>query len=132
MSAILSIRGLTKTYASGLKALDAVDLDTEKGETCAARPERRGQDDAHIVRRGDRNGRHGHGGRLDTQREYRQARRRIGLLQVSRPDMCSRRRTRPCASRGLFGRPRDPALLERGAARLAVGEAQVTASTPAG
>jgi len=35
MSAVISVVGVSKTYASGLKALDAIDLEVREGEIFA-------------------------------------------------------------------------------------------------
>ena len=117
MTGILSIRGLTKTYASGLKALDAVDLDIEKGEIFALLgPNGAGKTTLINIVCGVVTASAGtvtvDG--LDTQREYRQARARIGLVpQELATDMFETPYASVRFSRGLFGRPRDPALLER-------------------
>jgi ABC-2 type transport system ATP-binding protein len=117
MNAILSIRGLTKTYASGLKALDAVDLDIAKGEIFALLgPNGAGKTTLINIVCGVVTATAGtvtvDG--LDTERDYRQARARIGLVpQELATDMFETPYASVRFSRGLFGRARDPSLLER-------------------
>jgi len=117
MTAILSIRGLTKTYASGLKALDNVDLDIEKGEIFALLgPNGAGKTTLINIACGVVTGTAGTvtADGLDTQRDYRQARARIGLVpQELATDMFETPYASVRFSRGLFGRPRDAAHLER-------------------
>jgi ABC-2 type transport system ATP-binding protein len=116
MSAAISIRGLTKTYASGLKALEAVDLEIHKGEIFALLgPNGAGKTTlisvvCGIVRPStgtvlvD-----GH----DIIHDYRAARARIGLVpQELTTDMFETVWGTVRFSRGLFGRPPDPAHLE--------------------
>src|SRR3954453_8926449 len=47
MQCVISVTNLSKTYASGFQALRAINLDIRRGEIfCAARPQRRRQDNA--------------------------------------------------------------------------------------
>ena len=117
MPPILSIRGLTKTYASGLEALRQVDLDIEKGEIFALLgPNGAGKTTlisvvcgivtptAGTVRVG------GH----DILRDYRATRSMIGLVpQELHTDMFVTTWDAVRFSRGLFGRAPDARHLEK-------------------
>ena len=117
MPTILSIKDLSKTYASGLQALKPVNLDIEQGEIFALLgPNGAGKTTlinivCGIVRPGsgavtvD-----GH----DIQRDYRITRARIGLVpQELHTDMFETVWGTTSFSRGLFGRAPNPAHLER-------------------
>jgi len=114
---ILSIANLTKTYAGGVEALRRVDLTIDKGEIFALLgPNGAGKTTLISVVCGivtpttgtviaD-----GH----DIVRDYREARRKIGLVpQELTTDAFETVWATVRFSRGLFGRPPDPALLER-------------------
>ena len=115
--AVIAISKLTKTYASGLKALDAVDLEIRKGEIFALLgPNGAGKTTlisivCGIVRPG--------GGSVlvaghDIVREYRAARSMIGLVpQELHTDMFETVWSTVSFSRGLFGRAPGPAHLEK-------------------
>jgi ABC-2 type transport system ATP-binding protein len=117
MPTALSITGLTKTYASGLQALKGVDLEIERGEIFALLgPNGAGKTtlinivcgivtpSAGRVRVGE----------FDVLREYRAARRLIGLVpQELATDMFESVGATVNYSRELFGCPRDPARIER-------------------
>ncbi|HZP94334.1 MAG TPA: ABC transporter ATP-binding protein [Burkholderiales bacterium] len=117
MPPILSLSGLTKTYASGLRALKNVDLEIQKGEIFALLgPNGAGKTTlisivcgivtptAGTVRVD------GH----DIVRDYRPARAKIGLVpQELSTDMFESVWGTARFSRGLFGRPPSPAHLER-------------------
>src|SRR5260221_949216 len=117
MNSVLSISGLTKTYASGLKALDAVDLEIRKGEIFALLgPNGAGKTTlisivCGIVTAGSGSVRvDGH----DIVRDYRAARSKIGLVpQELHTDMFETVWGTINFSRGLFGKAPDPAHLER-------------------
>ncbi|HEX9396100.1 MAG TPA: ABC transporter ATP-binding protein [Burkholderiales bacterium] len=117
MNSVLSISGLTKTYASGLKALDAVDLEIRKGEIFALLgPNGAGKTTlisivCGIVTPGSGSVRvDGH----DIVRDYRAARSKIGLVpQELHTDMFETVWGTINFSRGLFGKAPDPAHLER-------------------
>src|ERR1700690_4570022 len=117
MPATLSIRNLSKTYASGQQALKGIDLQIQQGEIFALLgPNGAGKTtlisiicglvtpstgtviaDAH-----------------DIQRDYRAARTKIGLVpQELTTDMFETVWATVNYSRELFRGPRDPALLER-------------------
>jgi len=115
--AVLAISKLTKTYASGLQALKAVDLEIERGEIFALLgPNGAGKttlinavcgivtptSGTMLV--------DGH----DAIRDYRAARAKIGLVpQELHTDMFEAVWDTLTFSRGLFGRASDPAHLER-------------------
>jgi ABC-2 type transport system ATP-binding protein len=117
MPAVISISGLTKTYASGLKALEAVDLEIRKGEIFALLgPNGAGKTTLISIVCGivtptagtvlvDGN---------DIVRGYRASRSKIGLVpQELTTDMFETVWGTACFSRGLFGRPPNPAHLEK-------------------
>ncbi len=113
---ILSIRGLTKTYRNGPRALDSVDLDIRKGEIFALLgPNGAGKTTligavCGLVRPS--------GGTItafgkDLSKDWRAARARIGLVpQELATDMFETVWSAVSYSQGLFGRPSDPAALE--------------------
>jgi ABC-2 type transport system ATP-binding protein len=114
---ILSISGLSKTYASGHQALNKVDLDIKRGEIFALLgPNGAGKTTligivCGLVRPSagtvtvD-----GH----DIARDYRTARSKIGLVpQEMAINIFDRVKDTITFSRGLFGKPKDPALIER-------------------
>jgi ABC-2 type transport system ATP-binding protein len=117
VSAIVSIRGLVKTYASGLRALDGVDLDIHRGEIFALLgPNGAGKTTligivCGIVRPTE--GQvlaDGH----DVVRDYRAARAKIGLVpQELSTDAFETVWATVSFSRGLFGKPAAPEHLEQ-------------------
>ena len=117
MTPIISIAGLGKTYASGHVALDGVHLDIQRGEIFALLgPNGAGKTTLiNIVcgivtpSRGTVLA-DGH----DIQRDWRGARSAIGLVpQELHTDAFETVWSTVQFSRGLFGKPRHPALLER-------------------
>jgi ABC-2 type transport system ATP-binding protein len=117
MTAAISISRLTKTYASGLHALKGVDLEIRRGEIFALLgPNGAGKTtlinavcgivsptSGTVVVDGH-----------DHIRDYRAARSKIGLVpQELHTDMFEAVGDTVAFSRGLFGRPPDPAVIER-------------------
>ena len=117
MPSVLSIKQLSKTYASGLQALNPVDLEIERGEIFALLgPNGAGKTTlisivcGIVTASGGSVTVDGH----DSVRDYRAARSRIGLVpQELATDMFETPWATVNLSRGLFGRPPDPALVER-------------------
>ncbi|WP_439573568.1 ABC transporter ATP-binding protein [Phreatobacter sp.] len=117
MSAIISVRNLSKRYSSGFEALKGVDLDIEKGEIFALLgPNGAGKTTlisaiCGIVRpSGGSVAVSGH----DIARDYRAARALIGLVpQELTTDAFESVWATVSFSRGLFGKAADPALIER-------------------
>ena len=113
---ILSIRGLTKTYKNGPRALDNVDLDIRRGEIFALLgPNGAGKTTligavCGLVRpTGGTIHAFGH----DLSRDWRSARARIGLVpQELSTDMFETVRRAVTYSQGLFGKPHDPARID--------------------
>ncbi|RYD29709.1 MAG: ABC transporter ATP-binding protein [Sphingomonadales bacterium] len=117
MSSILSVSQVSKTYASGHKALDHVDLDIRRGEIFALLgPNGAGKTTLISIICGivtPSSGTilvDGH----DAIRSPREARSRIGLVpQEIAVDMFSTVGSTLRFSRGLFGKSPDPAYLEQ-------------------
>ncbi len=117
MPPVLQISRLTKTYASGLRALEAIDLEIEKGEIFALLgPNGAGKTTLINIVCGIVTASSGtvtvagH----DNVRDYRATRSMIGLVpQELHTDMFETVWNTASFSRGLFGRPRDPAAIER-------------------
>jgi ABC-2 type transport system ATP-binding protein len=117
MAAAISISNLTKTYANGQHALKGVSLDIRPGEIFALLgPNGAGKTTlisivCGIVRATSGTVLvEGH----DTQKEYRAARERIGLVpQELAIEAFETVRAAAVFSRGLFGRRPDPAHIER-------------------
>jgi ABC-2 type transport system ATP-binding protein len=117
MPAVLSISGLTKTYAGGRRALDDVSLDIERGEIFALLgPNGAGKTTLINIVCGIVNATagsvtvDGH----DIVRDYRDARAKIGLVpQELMTEAFETVRAAARFSRGLFGRAPDDAHVER-------------------
>lgn len=117
MPSIISVSNLSKTYASGFSALKSVDLDIRRGEIFALLgPNGAGKTTLISIICGlvrpsagtvtaD-----GH----DIAKDYRAARTKIGLVpQELTTDAFETVWATVNFSRGLFGKPRDPALIEQ-------------------
>ena len=114
---ILSIRGLQKSYATGVEALKSVDLDINKGEIFALLgPNGAGKTTLINIVCGIVTASSGDvlvDGR-DWQTYYRQARTRIGLVpQELHTDAFESVWNTVSFSRGLFGKPKNPAHIEK-------------------
>jgi ABC-2 type transport system ATP-binding protein len=114
---VISIEGLTKTYASGHAALSRIDLEIRRGEIFALLgPNGAGKTTlisivcGIVTPTGGTVRVDGH----DIVRDYRAARGRIGLVpQELHTDMFESVLSTVAFSRGLFGLAPDPAHLER-------------------
>jgi len=116
VDSIVTVSGLEKTYAGGQQALKSVDLEIRRGEIFALLgPNGAGKTTligivCGLVRAS--------AGRVmvdghDIVRDYRAARSRIGLVpQELSSDIFARVRDTVAFSRGLFGKPPDPARIE--------------------
>ncbi|HEY0916115.1 MAG TPA: ABC transporter ATP-binding protein, partial [Solimonas sp.] len=117
MSAILSISGLTKTYASGLQALKKVDLEIRKGEIFALLgPNGAGKTTLISIVCGIVTASSGTvvADGHDIVRDYRDARMKIGLVpQELTTDTFETVWATVTLSRGLYGRAPNPALVEK-------------------
>ena len=117
MSAVITIRNLRKTYASGFEALKGVDLEIRRGEILALLgPNGAGKTTLISIVCGIVNASagevtvDGH----DIVRDYRAARSRIGLVpQELSTDAFETVWSTVRFSRGLFGKPRDDQHLEK-------------------
>jgi ABC-2 type transport system ATP-binding protein len=117
MEPVISIRGLGKTYASGLQALKSVDLDIAKGEIFALLgPNGAGKTTLISIVCGivtPSSGQvlvAGH----DHRRDYRAARQKIGLVpQELHTDAFESVIATVTFSRGLFGCPPNPGHVEK-------------------
>ncbi len=114
---ILSIRGLRKQYATGVEALKAVDLDIKRGEIFALLgPNGAGKTTLISIVCGIVTPTSGTvtADGFDIQRQYREARTRIGLVpQELHTDAFEPVWSTVAFSRGLFGKPPNPAYVEK-------------------
>lgn len=117
MAPILSISGLSKTYDTGFQALKSVSLDIEKGEVFALLgPNGAGKTTLISIICGIVNGT---GGSVtvdghDIVRDFRAARSLIGLVpQELTTDAFETVWATVSFSRGLFGKPKAPAIVEK-------------------
>jgi ABC-2 type transport system ATP-binding protein len=114
---VLTVAGVSKTYATGFQALKSVDLEIRRGEIFALLgPNGAGKTTliniiCGIVRlSGGTITADGH----DIQRDFRAARTKIGLVpQELATDMFETVWNTVQYSRGLFGKPRDSAFIEK-------------------
>jgi ABC-2 type transport system ATP-binding protein len=115
--AIVSIKGVTKTYATGLTALRSIDLEIGKGEIFALLgPNGAGKTTLINIVCGIVTATSGSvvADGHDIQRDYRQARAKIGLVpQELTTDRFETVWATATFSRGLFGRPPDKAYVEK-------------------
>jgi ABC-2 type transport system ATP-binding protein len=117
MQPIISIRDLSKTYASGFQALKTINLEIEKGEIFALLgPNGAGKTTLISIICGIVNpgtGKVAVAGH-DIVLEYRAARSLIGLVpQELTTDAFETVFATVSYSRGLFGRPKDNAIVEK-------------------
>ena len=117
MSSVISVSGLSKSYATGTKALDHVDLDIRKGEIFALLGANgAGKTTLISIICGLVTASSGTvlvGGH-DIIREYKTARQKIGLVpQEISLDMFESVLSTVNFSRGLFGKKSDPAYVEK-------------------
>ncbi|WP_027961040.1 ABC transporter ATP-binding protein [Halomonas halodenitrificans] len=114
---VIRIEGLGKTFAGGFEALKDIDLDIHRGEILALLgPNGAGKTTLISVICGLVNPTHGRVliDGYDNVRQFRQARARIGLVpQELTNDAFIRVWDTVSFSRGLFGKPRDPAHIEK-------------------
>ena len=114
---IISIKGLGKTYASGFQALKSVDLEIRRGEIFALLgPNGAGKTTLISIICGIVNPSEGSvlADGHDVVREYRVARSQIGLVpQELSTDAFESVWATVKFSRGLFGKPPNPAYLEK-------------------
>ena len=116
MAGVISIRNLSKTYASGFQALKAVDLEINKGEIFALLgPNGAGKTTLISIICGLVSASTGQvlvdGYNIAT--DYRAAREKIGLVpQELKTDNFESVWATVSFSRGLFGKPKNPQLVE--------------------
>jgi ABC-2 type transport system ATP-binding protein len=117
MQAVIDIQGLTKTYAGGFKALKSVDLSIRRGEIFALLgPNGAGKTTLINIVCGIVNPT---GGTVlvdghDIISEFRETRAKIGLVPQELPTESFETVWNTCHfSRGLFGKPADPAHVEK-------------------
>jgi len=117
VSSVISIRNLTKTYASGLQALKNVNLEIRRGEIFALLgPNGAGKTTLIGVICGIVNPTSGTvlADGHDIVTDYRAARAKIGLVpQELSTDMFETVWATVSFSRGLFGKPKNPAHIEK-------------------
>ncbi|MEX2642309.1 MAG: ABC transporter ATP-binding protein [Acetobacterales bacterium] len=116
-TAIITVSNLSKTYASGFQALRGIDLEIRPGEIFALLgPNGAGKTTLISIVCGIVNP--GAGtvtvDGLDIRRDFRAVRAKIGLVpQELTTDAFETVRATVSYSRGLFGKPKDPAVVER-------------------
>jgi ABC-2 type transport system ATP-binding protein len=104
---IISVANLSKTYGSGFKALNGINLDIRRGEIFALL----GPNGAGIANLSE--GRVSVNG-FDINKDYRAARSLIGLVpQELHTDAFESVWATVSFSRGLFGKPKNPAHIEK-------------------
>ena len=117
MQSIISIKNLSKTYASGFQALKNINLDIQRGEIFALLgPNGAGKTTLINIVCGIANA---SGGTVtvdghDNIRDYRAAREKVGLVPQELYTDAFESVWATCTfSRGLFGKPSDPAYVEK-------------------
>ncbi len=114
---IVSVRGVSKTYPGGFQALKRVDLDIRRGEIFALLgPNGAGKTTLISIVCGIAKPSEGVvlADGFDTERDYRQAREAIGLVpQELHTDAFETVWATVSFSRGLFGKPPNPAYIEK-------------------
>ncbi|MCW5654463.1 ABC transporter ATP-binding protein [Hydrogenophaga sp.] len=114
---IVSVRGLSKTYAGGFQALKRIDLDIHRGEIFALLgPNGAGKTTLISIICGIAKASEGSvvADGFDTVRDYREARQAIGLVpQELHTDAFESVWATVNFSRGLFGKAPDPAHVEK-------------------
>lgn len=114
---IISIRSLSKSYSSGFKALNNINLDIRKGEIFALLgPNGAGKTTLINIICGVVNSSSGTVtvGGFDIKKDYRAARKLIGLVpQELFTHMFEKVINTVALSRGLFGKPKDTAFIEK-------------------
>ena len=117
MQSIISVKNLTKTYASGFQALKDVNLEIRRGEIFALLgPNGAGKTTLIGVVCGTVNPSSGSvlADGHDIIKDYRAARSKIGLVpQELSTDMFETVWDTVCFSRGLFGKPKNSAHIEK-------------------
>jgi ABC-2 type transport system ATP-binding protein len=115
--AVISVRNLSKTYSNGFQALKNVNLDIRRGEIFALLgPNGAGKTTLISIICGMANSSSGTvlAGGFDTVRHYRETRSLIGMVpQELHTDSFETVWATVTFSRGLFGKPPDPAHIER-------------------
>ena len=117
MSPIISVSNLSKIYGTGFKALNGINLDIKRGEIFALLgPNGAGKTTLISIICGIANLSEGSvtvGGH-DINRDYRAARSMIGLVpQEIHTDAFETVWATVSFSRGLFGKPKNPAHIEK-------------------
>ncbi|MEO8010994.1 MAG: ABC transporter ATP-binding protein, partial [Dokdonella sp.] len=117
MASIISVKGVSKTYASGFEALKRIDLEIQRGEILALLgPNGAGKTTLIGIICGLVNATRGTitADGHDIVRDYRAARGLIGLVpQELHTDAFESVWATVKFSRGLFGKPPDPEYLEK-------------------
>ena len=117
MQPIISVSNLSKTYASGFTALKRIDLEIRRGEIFALLgPNGAGKTTLISIICGLVNPSSGTvlADGHDIRRDYRAARAKIGLVpQELTTDAFETVWSTVSFSRGLFGKPKNPALIEK-------------------
>jgi ABC-2 type transport system ATP-binding protein len=117
MPPIISVENLTKTYASGFQALKRIDLEIQRGEIFALLgPNGAGKTTLIGIICGIVNATSGRvtADGHDIVKDYRAARSKIGLVpQELSTDMFETPWATVSFSRGMFGKPKNPAHIEK-------------------